>query len=189
MILEVIFKYEIDPSTGEMKLLSKKEVTVDTTVETKKVTKKSSSKIDDNPEPLVTLDSNKLILTKGAYDLLKVCDDCRVDIKYKKKDKKAIPVIGTDSSFNTKGGNKVTSKLSVSFRGAANEKLSEYGTIFKLEPTDSEGIYYMIGDKEQDEVKIPEELINIEEELNIDTLDELNIDEDDTNLEKFDFKL
>lgn len=188
MILEVIFKYDIDPETGEMKLLSKNEVTVDTTEEiTKKSVKKSSSKIDNNPEPIITLDSNKLILTQGAYDLLQVCEDCRIDIKYKKKDKRVYPVVGTDRAFTTKGGNKVTQKLTVSFRGAANEKLSAYGTIFKLEPTEDAGIFYLIGNTEQK--PIPEEIIDIEKELDIESLDNLNIDEDDTNLENFDFKL
>lgn len=111
MRLRVIFTYDVNPETGEMKLLAKEETTVDTTNETKP--KKSNTKVDNNPEPLVTLDSNKLILTQGAVDLLQVCEDCRVDIKYEKKDKQQRPVIGTDVAFSTKGGNKLTKSNTV----------------------------------------------------------------------------
>lgn len=185
MKLKVIFTYDIDPLTGEMTLLAKEEVTVDTTKEI--TTKKSTTKVDSNPEPIVTLDSNKLILTQGAYDLLKICEDCRIDVKYKKKDKQAVPVIGTDQAFSTKGGNKVTAKLTVSFRGASNEKLAAYGDIFRLEPTEDEGIFYLVGNKKEN--PIPSEMIDIESELDIEALDNLMIDEDDTNLENIEFKL
>lgn len=190
MKLKVTFTYDVNPETGEMKLLCKDEVTVDTESTTKKsTTKKSSTKVDTNTEPLVTLDSNKLIFTQGAIDLLQICEDCRVDIKYKKKDKKAVPVIGTDSAFGTKGGTVLTKSNTTSFRGSKNEKLASYGTVFKLEPTEETGIYYLVGDKVQEPDSVPEEIINIESELDIESLDTLNIDEDDKNLEKFDFKL
>lgn len=193
MRLNVILSYDIDIETGEMKFLGKEEVTVDTTVEAPKKTstKKTTTtkKIDNNPEPLVTLDSNKLILTQGAVDLLQVCEDCRIDIKYKKKDKKLLPVIGSDRAFNTKGGNKLTKSNTVSYRGAANEKLAAYGTVFKLEPTEDEGIFYLVGDKEQEEVEVPAKIKNIESELDIDILDELNIDTPEEELAVFDFSL
>ena len=85
--------------------------------------------------------------------------------------------------------NKITAKLTVSYRGAANEKLSAYGTTFKLEPTENEGIFYLVGDKVQEEHPVPDEIVNIENELDIDALDDLDIDEDDKNLGKFDFNL
>ena len=83
--------------------------------------------------------------------------------------------------------NKLTKSNTVSYRGAANEKLSAYGTVFKLEPTETEGIYYLVGDKEQESSSVPEELVDIEKELDIEPLDNLDIDVDDVNLEKFDF--
>ena len=105
MKLDIIFHYNVDEQTGEITYIGKEEVTVDTASTTKKSTsKKSTAKVDDNSDPIVTLDSNKLILTQGAVDLLQVCEDCRVDIKYEKKDKKAVPVIGTDAAFGTKAG-------------------------------------------------------------------------------------
>lgn len=191
MKLDILFHYDVNEQTGEITYIGKEEISVDTkaTKSSTKTSTKASTKVEANPDPIITLDSNKLILTQGAVDLLQVCEDCRVDIKYKKKDKKAVPIIGTDSAFGTKSGNKLTKSNTVSYRGAANEKLSAYGTTFKLEPTEDKGIYYLVGDKEQEEISVPEEIINIENELDIETLDNLNIDEDDKNLEKFDFKL
>ena len=192
MKLDIIFHYNVDEQTGEITYIGKDEVTVDTAKTASKTSKssgKSSSKVDNNPDPIVTLDSNKLILTQGAVDLLQVCEDCRIDIKYERKDKKAVPIIGTDAAFGTKAGNKLTKSNTVSYRGAANEKLSAYGTVFRLEPTKNEGIYYLVGDKEPEETKVPDEIINIENELDIEMLDDINIDLDNTELGDFDFKL
>lgn len=192
MKLDILFHYEVNEQTGEITYIGKEEISVDTKTTksaTKTSTKASAAKVDANPDPIITLDSNKLILTQGAVDLLQVCADCRVDIKYKKKDKKAVPIIGTDAAFGTKSGNKLTKSNTVSYRGAANEKLSAYGTTFKLEPTEDKGIYYLVGDKVQEENSVPDEIIDIENELDIESLDNINIDEDDKDLEKFDFNL
>lgn len=192
MKLDILFHYEVNEQTGEITYIGKEEISVDTKATksaTKTSTKASAAKVDANPDPIITLDSNKLILTQGAVDLLQVCADCRVDIKYKKKDKKAVPIIGTDAAFGTKSGNKLTKSNTVSYRGAANEKLSAYGTTFKLEPTEDKGIYYLVGDKIQEENSVPDEIIDIENELDIESLDNININEDDKDLEKFDFNL
>lgn len=192
MKLDILFHYEVNEQTGEITYIGKEEISVDTKATksvTKTSTKASAAKVDTNPDPIITLDSNKLILTQGAVDLLQVCADCRIDIKYKKKDKKAVPIIGTDAAFGTKSGNKLTKSNTVSYRGAANEKLSAYGTTFKLEPTEDKGIYYLVGDKVQEENSVPDEIIDIENELDIESLDNINIDEDDKDLEKFDFNL
>ena len=188
MKLDIIFHYDVNEQTGEITYIGKEEVTVDTAKTASKSSKSSSAKkVDENPDPIVTLDSNKLILTQGAVDLLQVCEDCRIDIKYERKDKKAVPIIGTDAAFGTKAGNKLTKSNTVSYRGAANDKLAAYGTVFRLEPTKNEGIYYLVGDKEPEKTKVPDEIINIENELDIEMLD--NIDLDNTELEGFDFSL
>ena len=184
MKLDILFHYDVNEQTGEIKFIGKEEITVDTSVK-KQVSK--VNKVEENSEPLITLDSNKLILTTGAVDLMQICSDCRVDIKYKKKNKVSVPVIGTDEAFGTKGGNKLTKTNTISFRGASNEKLSEFGTTFKLEPSEDKGIFYMIGDKISN--PIPEDSIDIESELDIDSLDDINIDDDSVDLEKFDFTL
>lgn len=186
MKLDILFHYEVDETTGEIKFIGKEEITVDTAASEKKTTtRKSVTKVDNNPDPIITLDPNKLILTQGAVDLLQVCPDCRVDIKYKKKGNTTVPIIGTDSAFGTKSGNKLTKTNTVSYRGAANDKLSTYGTVFTLEPTEDEGIFYLKGDKEPSETKVPDEIINIENDL--EALDDINIE--DIEISDFDFKL
>lgn len=184
MKLDILFHYNVDENTGEITFIGKEEITVDTATSTKRQAK--PVKVEANIEPLITLDSNKLILTTGAVDMMNICPDCRVDIKYKKKDKVSVPVIGTDTAFGTKGGNKLTKTNTVSFRGSANEKLAEYGSVFKLEPSEDEGIFYLIGDKMNKPVE--DEAIDIEGELDLDSLEELDID-DSSDLEGFDFKL
>lgn len=184
MKLDILFHYNVDENTGEITFIGKEEITVDTATSTKRQAK--PVKVEANIEPLITLDSNKLILTTGAVDMMKICPDCRVDIKYKKKDKVSVPVIGTDAAFGTKGGNKLTKTNTVSFRGSANEKLAEYGSVFKLEPSEDEGIFYLIGDKMNKSIE--DEAIDIEGELDLDSLEELDID-DSSDLEGFDFKL
>ena len=184
MKLDILFHYNVDENTGEITFIGKEEITVDTATSTKRQAK--PVKVEANIEPMITLDSNKLVLTTGAVDMMKICPDCRVDIKYKKKDKVSVPVIGTDAAFNTKGGNKLTKTNTVSFRGSANDKLAEYGSVFKLEPSEDEGIFYLIGDKMNKPVE--DEAIDIEGELDLDSLEELDID-DSSDLEGFDFKL
>ena len=190
MKLDVVMHYEVDETTGEIKFIGKEEITVDSaSVKTSKSsTKKSTSKVDDNPEPLITLEANKLVLTQGAVDALNPCEDCRIDIKYKKKDKKLVPVIGTDAAFGTKAGNKLTKTNTVSYRGAANDKLSAFGTVFRLEPTEEDGIFYMIGNKNLKEPEVPKELIDINSELDIPSLEEID-NADDKDLGNFDYKL
>lgn len=187
MKLDILMHYEVNETTGEIKYIGKEEITVDSASKSS-TTKKSASKVDDNPEPLITLEANKLVLTKGAVDTLKPCEDCRIDIKYKKKGKKLVPVIGTDAAFGTKAGNKLTKTNTVSYRGAANDKLSAYGTVFRLEPTEEDGIFYMVGDKNPIEPEVPEELIDIDSELDIPSLEEID-NADDKDLGNFDFKL
>lgn len=170
MKLDIIFHYDVDTTTGNITYIGKEEITVDTI----KKTSTTSKKIDSNTEPLVTLETNKLVLTQGAVDILDVCSDCRIDVKYKQKGGITLPIIGTDQAFNSKSGNKLTKSNTVSFRGAANEKLAAYGTIFKLEPSEDKGIYYMIGNKEIQETKIPDEIIDIENELDMISLDDLS---------------
>lgn len=183
--------YDVNETTGEIKFIGKEEITVDSASKSaskSSTTKKSTSKVDDNPEPLITLEANKLVLTQGAVDALNPCEDCRIDIKYKKKDKKLVPVIGTDAAFGTKAGNKLTKTNTVSYRGAANDKLAAYGTVFHLEPTEEEGIFYMVGDKNPIEPEVPKELVDIESELDIPSLDDLD-NADDKELGNFDFNL
>ena len=183
MKLDILFHYDVNETTGEITFLGKEEITVDTA---KKQLPKVN-KVVENEEPLITLDSNKLVLTTGAVQMMNICADCRIDIKYKKRDRISVPVIGTDEAFGTKGGNKLTKTNTISFRGVANEKLSEYGTTFKIEPSEDEGIFYLIGDKMKS--IIPDDTIDIQSELDIESLDDINLNDDDVNLGSFNFTL
>ena len=105
MKLDILFHYEVNEQTGEITQIGKEEISGDTKATksaTKTSTKASAAKVDANPEPIIMLDSNKLILTQGDVDLLQVCADCQVDIKFMKQDKKAVRIIGTDAAFGTK---------------------------------------------------------------------------------------
>lgn len=166
MKLDIIFHYDVDEGTGEIKYIGKDEITVDT----KKTTNKStSSKIDSNPEPIITLTDNKLVLTQGAADLLGVNPDDKVAVKY---DKDKNPIIGSDSNFGTQTGNRLTKGLTVSYKGDKYNRLSTYGDTFKLESTIQNGIFKMIGNKDKEDLDVPEELVNINEEL--DSLEDIN---------------
>lgn len=185
MKLDIVMHYSVDEKTGEITFIGKDEIKVDTAKKTS-TSRKSSSKKDENPEPIVTLDSTKLTLTQGAVDLLQVCEDCRIDIKYDKKDKQLLPKIGTDAAFKSKGGNFLSGKNTVRYGGANNKKLAGYGTTFKLEPTEDEGIYWLVGDKMPEEQEVPKELVNIESELDMTDLENI---EESTDLSSLSYTL
>lgn len=177
IVTKLLLTIETDIETGDVKLLNREVINDDLAKPKKSTTKKT--KVEESSEPIVTLEANKLCLTQAAVDLLNVCEDCRIDVKYNKN---GAPIIGTNTAFGTVGGNKITKSNSVSFRGKANDKLKEFGTTFKLESTDKDGVFLMIGDQKPAEV--PEELVDINKEL--DDLDDLNDLIDDTN---FNFEL
>ena len=185
MKLDIVMHYSVDEATGEITFIGKDEIKVDTAKKTS-TSRKSSSKKDENPEPIVTLDSTKLTLTQGAVDLLQVCEDCRIDIKYDKKGKQLLPKIGTDAAFKSKGGNLLSGKNTVRYGGANNKKLAGYGTTFKLEPTEDEGIYWLVGDKMPEEKEVPKELVNIESELDMTDLENI---EESTDLSSLSYTL
>ena len=185
MKLDIVMHYSVNETTGEITFIGKDEIKVDTAKKTS-TSRKSSSKKDENPEPIVTLDSTKLTLTQGAVDLLQVCEDCRIDIKYDKKGKQLLPKIGTDAAFKSKGGNLLSGKNTVRYGGANNKKLAGYGTTFKLEPTEDEGIYWLVGDKMPEEQEVPKELVNIESELDITDLENI---EESTDLSSLSYTL
>lgn len=165
VVTKLLLTIETDVETGDIKLLNREVINDDTKPAKKKST---SSKIEENPEPIVTLADNKLTLTTGAMDLLKIAADSKVAVKYNKEGK---PIIGSDESFGTKTGNRVTKSNTISFKGDKYDRLSAFGTEFKLKPADSEGIFLMINNKEED---LSEDAINIDSELDIPSLDNLD---------------
>lgn len=141
------YQVKVDTETGEMttKCISRK---VDKSnfevVEDKPKRKTSKFKKEESSEPTLTLEENKYCLNQAAADLMGVEPDCKLDIKYEKRGKETIPVIGTDSAFGTKQGNKLTKSLTVACRGSKNEELSKYGTEFILVPHETkDGIFLL----------------------------------------------
>lgn len=113
--MKLKFELTIDTTSGEFSLVN---------VETgeaqvgKKTTKKKSSSVDDNPTPTLTLDDNKYFLNNAALELMSIEAGDKLDIKYEKSRNGFIPVIASDSVWETNGGNKLCKNLSVACRGS-----------------------------------------------------------------------
>lgn len=141
-------KYQIqaDTETGEVKTVCVSRDIEKGAGKPKQTTTRTrtTKKKEESTEPLLTLEENKYILTQAACDLLGVIPGDKIDIKYDKKNKKDfIPVIGSDESFGTKQGNKLTKSNTVVCKGSKNDELSKYGTEFRLEPTETAGIFFL----------------------------------------------
>ena len=134
---KVLFTYEQDDETGEVKVINR-EVVNDDLPKTKKTSspKKTSKKADENPEPELILEDNKYSLNTAAIELLGVEADDRIDIKFEKRDKVRVPVIGCNAAFGTQG-----------------------------KETDKEGIFELVGDKPIPEEKEDENIKIVDEEV------------------------
>lgn len=169
MKLDILMHYEINEQTGEVQFIGKEEITVDTAKKT------SSSKTLGGDVPKLVLESNKYALNEAACKLLKVEAGTTLYINYPKKDGKYVPVIGASEAFGVKSGNKLTKSLTVSYRGAANEKLAEFGTNFEFIESEREGVYYLKGDKIVTAKQ--ENAIEIDDTFELDDLEDLDLDE------------
>lgn len=165
MIVKMMITFDYDPETNEYKPL-KQEIVKD---KVQKVTK--AEEAEDSAEPQITLEANKYVLNKAAATLMGVEWENRLDIKYQPVEKGGMmfPIIGTDTAWKTKSGNKLTKSLSVSCRGNANELLSKYGDTFTVTPWKGhEGLFVMIGNKDrsEEEPTIKDDNISIKEDKN-----------------------
>lgn len=184
MKLDILMHYEVNEQTGEVKFVGKEEVTVDTSG--KKATKTSSTL--DGSEPKLQLNSNNIALNQAACDLLNVSTGDTLHINYPKKDGKYVPAIGASEAFGIKAGNKITKSLTVSFRGAANDKLAEYGTVFEFVESGRPGIFYLKGDKVLEVDK--ENTIEIDDSFELDDLEDIDLDmEESTDISTIDLTL
>lgn len=137
MIVKMQITFDYNPETNEYTPLKQEIIK-----ETKSVIKTESS------EPQITLTDNKYIINDSTAELLNVKYGDRLEIKYQVIDKVSFPIIGKSEYWGSTGGNKLTKSLTVSYRGQANELLSEYGNIFTLTPwKDHEGLYVLMGNK------------------------------------------
>lgn len=165
MIVKMMITFDYDPETNEYKPL-KQEIVKD---KVQKVTK--AEEAEDSAEPQITLEANKYILNKAAATLMGVEWENRLDIKYQPIEKGGMmfPIIGTDTAWKTKSGNKLTKSLTVSCRGNANELLAKYGDTFTVTPWKGhEGLFVMIGNKDrtEEEPTIKDNNISIKEDEN-----------------------
>lgn len=165
MIVKMMITFDYDPETNEYKPL-KQEIVKD---KVQKVTK--AEEAEDSAEPQITLEANKYVLNKAAATLMGVEWENRLDIKYQPIEKGGMmfPIIGTDTAWKTKSGNKLTKSLTVSCRGNANELLSKYGDTFTVTPWKGhEGLFVMIGNKDrtEEEPTIKDNNISIKEDEN-----------------------
>ena len=165
MIVKMMITFDYDPETNEYKPL-KQEIVKD---KVQKATK--AEEAEDSAEPQITLEANKCVLNKAAATLMGVEWENRLDIKYQPVEKGGMmfPIIGTDTAWKTKSGNKLTKSLTVSCRGNANELLSKYGDTFTVTPWKGhEGLFVMIGNKDrsEEEPTIKDDNISIREDEN-----------------------
>lgn len=165
MIVKMMITFDYDPETNEYKPL-KQEIVKD---KVQKITK--AEEAEDSAEPQITLEANKYVLNKAAATLMGVEWENRLDIKYQPVEKGGMmfPIIGTDTAWKTKSGNKLTKSLTVSCRGNANELLSKYGDTFTVTPWKGhEGLFVMIGNKDrsEEEPTIKDDNISIKEDEN-----------------------
>ena len=118
MIVKMMITFDYDPETNEYKPL-KQEIVKE---KAQKVSTKAEE-AEESAEPQITLESNKYILNKAAANLMGVQWEDRLDIKYQPIERGGLmfPIIGTDTSLNTKSGNKLTKKLTVSCRVNDND--------------------------------------------------------------------
>lgn len=157
--------FDYNPDTKECVLLKQEQV--------KEKAQKTSTKAEEaeeSAEPQITLESNKYVLNRAAASLMGIEWENRLDIKYQPIEKGGLmfPIIGTDTAWKTKSGNKLTKSLTVSCRGNANDLLSKYGDTFTVTPWKGhEGLFVLIGNKDRSEEPVTEDKnIKIKEDEN-----------------------
>lgn len=190
---KVLFTYEQDTETGDIKCINREVINDDIKPVKKASTPKKKSSKNESSEPQIILEDNKYTLNSAAVELMGVEPDDRLDIKFEKNGKLMIPIIGTNESFGTKAGNRLTKSFTVSCRGKANDELQNYGTVFTLsEHPTKEGLFVMQGDKApeavvDDKVEIKDDASEVEVEIDLDDFiaDENEVEE----ISALDFKL
>ena len=183
MKLNIIMHYEVNEQTGEITYLGKEEITVETAKAATPKPAKENTPAISNDKPTIVLDSSKLILNEKAVSLLGATAGDQIHIHYRKKDNILVPSIGKSEVMGVKAGNKLAKNSTISFRGQNNEKLAEFGNEFNLEPTDKDGIYYLVGNKELVPPASSIDCVEINDNIEIDDLDLIDDSETFTGLD------
>lgn len=131
----------VNVETGEVKDFGSTPKKTTTTTTRKK-------KADESSTPQLILSDNKYTLNSAAVELMGVEPEAKLNIKMRKINGQMLPILGTDEAFKCKAGNRLTKSFTVACRGANNEALAAYGTVFELEENlDGTGTFILRGDK------------------------------------------
>lgn len=164
-ILTLTYEMSVNTDTGEVleTRLIDRNVNKPETKSPKSTSKKTV--VEDN-EPKLYLEDNKFRLNSAALDLMKISSETgvKLDIKYEDNGGRAIPILGTDEVFGTKGGNKLTKTSTVAFRGIKNEELSKYGNEFLLVPHKSKSGLFVLSSGKEVQEEIKDKTISVDEE-------------------------
>lgn len=128
--------------------------------------KPRKAKKEEGTSPQLVLEDNKYSLNNAAVSLMGIEAGVKLDIKYEKRDKVMVPVLGPDDAFGTKGGNLLTKSNTVACRGSKHTELSKYGKVFEVKPHESkEGLFILIGDTIKEELPSKDEIVIEDTEL------------------------
>jgi len=178
--MKLSFLLTVDTENGSFDIVNQETGEVKSVEIPKATTKKTTTrkkKEDESSEPQLILEENKYKLNSAAIELMGVEPEAKLNIKMRKINKVMTPILGTDEAFNVKSGNRLTKSFTVACRGANNEALAAYGTVFTLEANpDGTGTFILHGDKApetlpedenlQEEVTLPEGLTEDIDALN-----------------------
>lgn len=165
----ITYEREVDTDTGEI---------IKTSIIKTSDSPNKTSKKDTESEPKLYLEDNKCKLNAAAIILINVNAGDKLDINYEEGNNGAIPIIGTESSFGSKGGTKFTKSGTFSYRGVKNEQLAKYGSEFTLvaHPT-KQGLFVLTSDNiDVDQLKGDENVNPENVDIDLDGLLEDNTD-------------
>lgn len=175
---QVIVTFNYDPETDTV---SDVQCSIDGVEKKRKTTRKVKDVIEEMSSiALVTLEPNKLVFNNKAVADMGLEYEDRIVIKWEKRGKQMIPIIGKDLAFNEEGtGNKVTKANTITYKGKANLVLADYGTEFTLSQI-GEGIWELVSNIQKSEdttlESVIEDAIATEPDLLVTTDEETVID-------------
>ena len=162
MKLDILFHYEVDESTGEVKYIGKEEIKVDT----KEFAK---PKTDNDSDPKLYLEDSKYRLNSKAVELMSIEPGDKLEITYG---------LQQPQIQRSLAGNKVTKSYTVQYRGAKHDELAKFGNEFTI--VNNNGIFQLDSGKK---IELPEK----DESINTDDIDLSDLLEDTNTVINSDF--
>jgi hypothetical protein len=186
---QVIVTFNFDPET---ELVSDLKCSIDGVEKKKTTTKSKKTSVTKEQvmeeEALITLEKNKLVFNNKALADMNFNPEDRVLIIYEqiKGTNKRFPIIGSDLAFDQESsGNKLTKAGSIAYRGNANTILSEWGSVFGIEPF-KDGIWKLVS---KDVVQEEQSYEDILEEVEKQDFSMFTDEEEEFEIEELPFKL